>query len=253
MLYGGHVKKLEHLDMLQEMGFDFGEVVFRTSENLTLWDGAGVKNRFGPRFLLVGHGPFEGPPNDIPHLRETYLPSLKRSVDVAHEMELSFLTVHLWMDSRFVKPEVRVEKVVALRELTAYAQDRGIKIALENLSESAEDLGPVLHQVPGLVLTLDIGHAQLLTKINRSFEIIDQLRAWIYHVHVHDNHGGNSAKDDIHLPIGKGAIDFPPIMAALVRTGYDGTITLELEPDVLVESRARIEEIIETVSNATLT
>ena len=248
MLYGGHVKKLEHLDMLQEMGFDFGEVVFRAPEDLSLWNESDVKDRFGPKFFLLGHGPFEGPPNDIPHLYETYLPSLKQSVDVAHKMEISFLTVHLWMDSRFVKPEVRLEKVAALRELTAYAHDRGIEIALENLSESAEDLGPILDQVPGLVLTLDIGHAQLLTKINRSFEIIDELRAWIRHVHVHDNHGGNSAKDDIHLPIGKGMIDFPPIMAKLVRTGYDGTVTLELEPDALAESRARIVEIIETVS-----
>ncbi|MEW6112900.1 MAG: sugar phosphate isomerase/epimerase family protein [Thermodesulfobacteriota bacterium] len=250
MLYGGHVKKLEHLEMLQEIGFDFGEVVFRTPEDLALWNESGVKNRFGPRFFLLGHGPFEGPPNDIPHLYEAYLPSLKQSVDVAHKMELSFLTVHLWLDSRFVKPDVRLEKIAALRELIGYGQDRGIEIALENLSESAEDLGPIFDQVPGLVLTLDVGHAQLLSKFNRSFEIIDQLRAWIRHVHVHDNQGGNSAKDDIHLPIGKGIIDFPSIMAKLVRTGYDGTVTLELEPDALVESRARIQGILESVLTA---
>lgn len=250
MLYGGHVKKLAHLEMLQEMGFDFGEVVFRKTEDLLLWSQSGVKNRFGPGFFLLGHGPFEGPPNDVPHLCQTYLPSLKQSVDVAHEMELSLLTVHLWMDSRFVKPEVRAEKIVALRELTAYAHERGIQVALENLSESAEDLAAVLDQIPDLVLTLDIGHAQLLTKTNRSFEIIDRLRAWIRHVHVHDNHGGNSAKDDIHLPIGEGVIDFPPILAALVRAEFDGTITLELEPDALVESRARIRSIVETVSAA---
>lgn len=241
MLYGGHVKRLSDIGSLQSLGFDFGEVILRDADSLAFWRSSGVKNRFDGPFFLVSHGPFEGPPNDIEHLSRSYLPALKESVDVSKVMEIGFLTVHLWMDKRFVKPDALEPKKELLRELVDYARGKGIEIGLENLSEPAADLKPLVLEIPGLGITLDVGHAQLITQENRSFEIIEQLGHFIRHVHLHDNRGGSGPKDDLHLPIGQGIIDFAAILAALIKSGYSRTVTLELEHEVLRTSKARIE------------
>jgi sugar phosphate isomerase/epimerase len=46
----------------------------------------------------------------------------------------------------------------------------------------------------------------------------------IGHIHVSDNFG----KEDNHLPIGSGSIEFAKILTALKKTGYDGTVTFEV-------------------------
>jgi sugar phosphate isomerase/epimerase len=102
---------------------------------------------------------------------------------------------------------------------------------MENLSETAEDFEPVIDQVPDLGLTLDVGHANLGGSENKSIAIIEKFGRLIRHVHLHDNRGGQSKDDDLHLPIGTGTVDFPGIMAALLRAGYDGTMTLEVKPE----------------------
>ena len=49
-------------------------------------------------------------------------------------------------------------------------------------------------------------------------------RSRILHVHVSDNNG----REDQHLPIGCGTVDFPRLLSQLKRAGYDGTFTLEI-------------------------
>jgi len=240
MLFGGHVKSISDIQSLRDLGLDFGELVLTDTHAPRLWRDSGVTNRFDDGFFLISHGPFEGEPNDLENLWRKYLPVLKDSVDTAHAMEIRFLTIHLWMDSRFIRPAVIAEKTGALVELVDYARGLGVLIGLENLSEPASDLAAVLKAVPGLGLTLDVGHAELITKRNRSFEIIEQLGALIWHVHLHDNRGGRGPKDDLHLPIGKGRIEFPAVLEALAASGYRGTVTLELKQKDLLESRQTV-------------
>jgi sugar phosphate isomerase/epimerase len=244
MLFGGHVKSPDDLRVLQDLRFDFGEAVFGDGENRLFWRDSGVSSPLDSGFLLIAHGPAEGPPNDADGIRSRYLPALKDAVDTAACMGIDLLTIHLWMDGRFVKPRIIDLKKDALRDLAAYAREREVVVSLENLSEPASDLEPIVEAVPGLGLTLDMGHAQLLTEKNRSFEIIERLRDSIRHVHLHDNLGGNGAGDDLHLPVGEGIIDFPAILAELVKAGYDGTITLELESEHLDSARESVKRMI---------
>ncbi len=247
MQLGGHVKKIKDIYFLQEIGFDLGEVVLRDSKTRSLFRDAGITNRFDTGFFLIAHGPFEGPPNDIDNLWERYHPSLLDTVDLVERMGISFLTVHLWMDRRFVHQDLLKEKRKALADLVDYGLKRGVEIGLENLSEDSQDLSTVLDHVPETKLTLDVGHAQLLSKTNTSFGIIEALGDHIAHVHLHDNHGGKGPGDDTHLPIGEGIVDIPAILEALLGKGYDRTATLELEKDVLVASKQRIERILSDV------
>ena len=233
MLYGGHVKTLEDIQWLKSHHLDFGEVVLKNAESLEFWKSHETGCRGENGFFLVAHGPHEGDPNSYDNLQNNYMPILKETVRTASQMGINFLTTHLWMDSRYVKPEMIESKIEALMILWEFGRNEGVAISLENLSESTTDLERAISAIPGLNLTLDVGHGQLLTETNRSFEIIRDHASHVKHVHMHDNMGGIGVKDDLHLPLGNGIVDFEGIFTALIRSGYSGTITLELKPEEL--------------------
>ena len=182
-------------------------------------------------FFLMAHGPLEGNPNDAGSLWNRYIPSLMATVDTLNRMSIRSLNIHLSVDRRIVSSLVLTEKIRALKEIVKYGRKNSVAINLENLSETAEDLQPVISEVPDLGLTLDVGHANLSGSENKSIAIIEKFGKLIRHVHLHDNLGGQSQADDLHLPIGDGTVDFRTIMTSLVSVGYDGTLTLEVKPE----------------------
>jgi sugar phosphate isomerase/epimerase len=64
-------------------------------------------------------------------------------------------------------------------------------------------------------------------KTDSVLNMMRELKPWLNHVHLHDNHGFR----DEHLPLGVGAIELPKIIAGLKAAGYDKTITLEIHAD----------------------
>ncbi|MFH0515840.1 sugar phosphate isomerase/epimerase family protein [Streptomyces sp. M41] len=77
---------------------------------------------------------------------------------------------------------------------------------------------------PGpLGLTLDIGHCQCLEPLSPA-ECIRAAAPWLRHVQIEDMRRGIHE----HLPFGDGEIDFPPVLAALAATGYQGLTVVEL-------------------------
>jgi sugar phosphate isomerase/epimerase len=213
-----------------------------------LWWESGIKNHFTDGFFLIAHGPpVEEPFNDVTHLWHHYLPELMKTVDTACRMQIKLLTIHMCVDSRNISSLVLTEKIRALEELTAYAKKNGVKICLENVSESAEALKSVFNAVPDLGLTLDIGHAELYAETNSSFEIIEKLGHAICHVHLHDNYGGQTRADDLHLPIGEGIVEFATILNALIKSGYNKTMTFELKHHALLPSLKRVQDLIEMI------
>ncbi|MCA1959687.1 MAG: hypothetical protein LDL33_02740, partial [Desulfomonile sp.] len=119
MLFGGHVRSFEDIDILRDLGFHFGEVILRNAAACAFWRDSHVTGHFDDGFFLVAHGPQEGPPNDPDHMWRTYVPQLKETIETCATMEIQFLTIHLWMDRRFVKAEVLPEKKAALRQIVA--------------------------------------------------------------------------------------------------------------------------------------
>ncbi len=236
MLFGGHVTSSEDVVFLTSHGFDFGEVVFRDGVETGHFKDLATSLPRDKNFFLIGHGPAEGPPNDLENLWQVYYPKLMRTLEAAEQLDIHFLTVHLWFDPRFVKPHVCNEKLKFMEELAQAASPHGILISLENLSENASDLALVVQRISGIALTLDVGHGQLLADRNTSYDIVNELYPWIGHVHLHDNYGGNSVKDDLHLPIGSGRVEIEQILLRLIEKGYTGTATLELKPHELEES-----------------
>ena len=249
MHFGAPASSVVDIENLRSMRFDFAEIIVPNATARRVWWESGISNTFADGFFLIVHGPpVEELYDDIRHLRNHYLPALLATIDTASRLQIKLLTIHLLMDSRYVSGLVLAEKRRALKELVDYGLKSGVTVCLENLSESADDLEAVTDSVPHLGLTLDVAHAQLSTTANRSFEILGKLGHAIRHVHLSDNRGGDVFNDDLHLPIGNGIVDFPTILGALVHSGYCGTVSLELKPQHLLESRNRIQKMIDDIA-----
>lgn len=225
---GGTARTPGDVRALHELGLEFAEIAIPDLNRFydVLPEYQAMRKNLGLFYLC--HGPREGDPNDIRSLERVYLPKVKQIVSIMPELEMGLLTIHLWMDRRFVRDEAIFYKVKVLGELTAWARDQGVVLCLENLSERDEDLLGAMKALPLLNLTLDVAHAQLLTDQNRSLALMQGFPERIRHIHLHDNRGGDSPEDDLHLPPGEGDVDFNVIFKELNSIGYDGTMTLEL-------------------------
>lgn len=249
MLYGGPASSVEDVDRLRRLGFDFAEIAVPNPTARRIWWESGIKSSQADHFFLVAHGPLEDTSQgDSRYLWDHYLPTLVATVDTVSRMAINLLTIHMTVDRRLVSELHLTEKIRALKHLVEYGRRNDAQIALENVTEDVFDLEQVLKAVPGLCLTLDVGHAQLGSPSNKSLGIIERCGPAIRHVHLHDNKGGLGQKADLHLSIGQGMVDFPCILAALVGKGYRETMTLEMKPEGLLQSKVRIEAVLEDIS-----
>jgi sugar phosphate isomerase/epimerase len=119
--------------------------------------------------------------------------------------------------------------VEGLEEVLEYGQQHNVTIGLEpepgmfidRMARFDELLGRLRN--PGLKLTLDVGHLHCQGET----PIASQIERWagrLVNVHLEDMCAGVHQ----HLMFGEGQIDFPPLLAALARAGYQGGLHVEL-------------------------
>jgi sugar phosphate isomerase/epimerase len=87
---------------------------------------------------------------------------------------------------------------------------------------SVDPLKSIMESVPGLGFHLDVGHAFIGR--NRFNQLLSAFKDKLAHVHLSDNR----MRDDDHLPLGAGRIDWDHVIKGIKRAGYDGTFTLEV-------------------------
>jgi sugar phosphate isomerase/epimerase len=140
----------------------------------------------------------------------------------------------------------------AIEAILKKATTLNITLCIENMFPQAHflcqpsEFQSVFDAFPELRLTLDIGHANLGGGKNRSSEFIQRYGYRIGHVHANDNFG----KEDNHLPIGAGIIDFEKILGELKEAQYDETVTLEVfsrDRDYLRISKEKIKRMWEAL------
>jgi len=125
----------------------------------------------------------------------------------------------------------------AFRELAAYAQPHGVRIALEPLSSkeatfvlSTDEGIQMVERVnsPSFGLMLDVYHMNLADRpITEAFRRVGT-RCW--HIHVSDANRRSPAS---------GTIDYQAIIGVLVEEGYSGYLTTEIQPWPDPEAAAR--------------
>ena len=167
-------------------------------------------------------------------LRMASLNEMLDSLDVAaqlHPMKVVLHPPYVTGLGLFVYDQARAFGMRNLTAIVEKAEALNLNLCIENMFPQThslihpEDFDQVLDRFPSVELTLDTGHANIGSKGGkRIFEFISRFPGRIGHVHVSDNFG----KDDNHLPLGAGTIDFPRFAKALKSAAYDGTVTFEV-------------------------
>lgn len=129
-------------------------------------------------------------------------------------------------------PELaRRHAMESLAIIVEKAHALGLHLCLENMFPrtkwltSPEEFVDILAGFSTVDLVLDIGHAHIEdARGSKCLRFIEMFAGRIGHLHVSDNF----CKEDQHLPIGAGIIDFSRVVKALKEKGYDDTITLEV-------------------------
>jgi len=249
MLIGGRAHSLEESARVGQAGFDFAEINLLHPHQTLQEIPSFLRLKDQHNFFYLVHGPEEGSPFDCSQLRNSLLPHIKALVAFASELDARLITAHFWLDGRYIDPPVLREKLTILEQMLMLARDKQITFCLENLSGRTCDFEPAFRLFPDLGMTLDIGHGELLSPENTAYRFIQSFPNRIRHIHIHDNKGGNSPGDDLHLPLGEGSINFEPILSALCKAGYNGTITLEVPPHMFVQQREKLLTILSLAHN----
>jgi len=156
---------------------------------------------------------------------------LKKSIICAHDLNACVWIFHPGLQtgiSMFYPRMDWLQNIETAQSLFKIANDYGVKIAIENVPEpypflmkSVEDFKKFYDEIgEDIGLVLDIGH----TSINGQIELFLKTFAdKIVHVHAHDNDGRN----DQHLGIGNGNIDWKNTAAWLKKISYDRVVAIE--------------------------
>ncbi len=198
---------------------------------------------------IIGHTAYYLPiASPLESLRQAAWKEMEWALEIFSNLGASKVTVHPDRSIPFaLGPNgVQQNNLESLEEINRIAQSRGIQILLENMDRTfntTRQIEDVLRRFPGMGFHLDVGHANLNVDRNRTEEFVQHFRDRLAHVHFSDNFGKS---DDLHLPLGAGAIDWRHIISLLKNHGYDGTITLEIfssERRYLLFSRDKVKEI----------
>jgi len=242
---GGRAHNIEEIFEVAKLGYPFLEISLNDPAIVEGWmpQLMEIKNKYGVSFLA--HYPNEDNPLDVNVLRKKFLPRIKTLMYLSRQLDITKATIHFWIDQRWLPAELLPGKLELLSRIVDYGNEYGITVCIENLSEHSESFVTAFNAVPDLRMTLDIGHAQLLAKQNTSFRFIEDNFPRIVHLHVHDNRGGTSIKDDLHLPLGEGIVDYEAIIKSLIEKGYDSTITMEVKPGDMSRTKKSLEDCIQ--------
>ena len=224
---------LKEIHRIHEDGFDFIDL---TIEPPAAWkvDGTEAGRLIKDLGLAaVGHTAYYLPiASPWPEMRRMARDLFRHCLDTFARAEIDLVNVH--PDQRVPlhsREQVRAGNAEAISGLAEDAAQRGIRLMVENLDRmfaTVDDLAPILERTPELGFHLDIGHANLrlgLGERNRTKVLLEAFGDRLAHVHVSDNRGGG---EDLHLPLGAGAIDWNDAIRTLKGAGWDGTVTLEV-------------------------
>ncbi len=238
---GGRAHNLEEIIAVSKLGYPTLEISVDDPDKVSAWIPRllEIKNTYGMSFLA--HYPNEDNPFDVKILRDKFLPRIKSLMEISRQLDINKATLHFWMDKRWAQPELIRGKIELLSRIVDMGNDSGITVCIENLTERFDSFAPAFETIPDLKMTLDIGHAQLLAKQNTSFGFIENCFSRIAHVHAHDNNGGTTVKDDLHLALGEGVVDYKTIIKLLFDRGYDSTITMEVKPQDMSRTKKTLE------------
>lgn len=203
----------------------------------------------------IYHGNFKVPlGSDVRELGGAALDYIKQEVDLSASLGGAPVIVH---GGGIVEPRLVIEArrtglrlfIDRLNELVEYARERGVEIWLENLSNytkfhpfyyicvTGDEYAEVLDNVPGLRLFLDVSHAHV--NDGKPVEVFERLHHHVVGMSFSDNTGVR----DSHFPLGRGSLDYPGLVEAMLKHEWKGLIGFETRGSTLAESLSYLNDV----------
>jgi sugar phosphate isomerase/epimerase len=164
-----------------------------------------------------------------------HIDRVKRHLDLAKQLGARNLLLvigeYIWQQEIIPAADQWACAVRNTREVSRYSEELGLELALElepwkyaflNSIQSALRLLDEV-DVGACKVNLDLSH---LWPMGVAAEQIDALAGRISHAHISDCDG----KTYGNLPPGRGTAPLLDYLTALIETGYDGALSVELEP-----------------------
>jgi len=137
---------------------------------------------------------------------------------------------YYWDGEVFPREAIWDMAKAAVKESGEYAQSKGLEIVLElepfteALLKDVDELVRFVREIdhPAVRANADISHLHLS---DASFEDVAKLTGLIGHIHLSDCDG----KVHGDMPAGMGVTPIKEYLQAIVDTGYEGTVSIELE------------------------
>jgi sugar phosphate isomerase/epimerase len=174
--------------------------------------------------------------------RRKALDEHRRHLEASAEIGARLYVVHPdWRPEVKPRDPALVAQLDRSFETLLFWQDElGVEVVVENMPGAGMShfTHPGDLDLHGLGLILDVGHASISGCLD---DWLDDPRAPLRHLHVHDNHGEGDA-DDPHLGLGAGVIDAAAVMDAARAAG--ASVVLEHDSaDAVQTSLARLREL----------
>ena len=231
---------LERLDDVLEMGIN-PEVYIdgRFLDEADAKDLKTIRDEFAKRSLRVTmHGPYidmnPGSPDENQRRRteERY----ERVFEVVSDLRPKNVVLHAGYSERRYRGDAGLWLEQSLKtwpRLVKEAERLNTTIAAENIFEKTPDTLKMLVariDSPNFRVCIDSGHLKIFSKV-RIEEWFRELGPFIAEVHIHDNFG----KNDDHLPVGEGSIDFESFFRYLKAYSKDPVYTIEPHGEGMIE------------------
>ncbi|MEM5868901.1 MAG: sugar phosphate isomerase/epimerase family protein [Candidatus Aenigmatarchaeota archaeon] len=193
----------------------------------------------------------------LPHpdkmIRRFYLKLIEKSLKFAKEIHASEYVLHggvipkIYLEQEGGKPRIYFLDLW-IKEVAPLLENLGnIKILVENLSPKevfgfSEDFDYIKEKIRNIELCFDVAHAIVFNTFEKWIE-----KDFSY-IHLSDN----NLKDDEHLAIGEGKIDFENILRRILEKSENKRIKIILEVrsfNGCLKSIEALEKIIEKIKN----
>jgi sugar phosphate isomerase/epimerase len=226
------------IEELGKLGFDFIELTIdapKATPEIILKDKDRVKEMLSAYQLdVIGHLPtFLSIADLYKSIRDTSINEYIKALEAGVALGIKKFVIHpgfLRGLGKQVKHKAIKYADESLSVIVSKAAQLNVTLCVENMFPDTfaptepNEFEKIFLNNPELNFTLDIAHAHIGTKKDRSPEFIRRYADKLSHLHISDNYG----KEDNHLPVGVGMIDFKKIFKELKIIGYDETITLEV-------------------------
>ncbi len=196
--------------------------------------GEGVKFSMHGPFLEINPGSYLDGIRQLS--KDRILDALRLSAEIGADPVVVHPGYSFFRKLKEFDERLRARFLEDLAVIAKEAEKLGVKVALENIFMSyfyfqeLTEFAAINEAVPGIGVTLDIGHAYISKCMAKhphpEDAIIEDVRRMgienLFHVHLHNNEGIRDDHDFV-----RGSIDMGKILQGLKELGYEGKVVIE--------------------------